>query len=78
MSSFVDGERELTGEIRFAPLGTGRTSIGVRQNRVSWFKGLIHSVRITDGVLTSDQLLRVPSRRPEGRQVIPRWPEDTP
>ena len=47
MTHFVDGARELSGETRFAPLGAGTTSIGVRQNRVSWFKGRIHSVRFS-------------------------------
>jgi len=47
MAHYVDGVRELTGITGFAPLGEGRTSIGVRQNRVSWFKGRIQSVRIT-------------------------------
>lgn len=45
MSSYVDGELELAGEVEFAPMTTGRTSIGVRQNRVSWFKGTIAEVR---------------------------------
>jgi acetyl esterase/lipase len=45
MVQYVDGVRELSGETLFAPLKDGRTSIGVRQNRVSWFKGRIHSIR---------------------------------
>jgi acetyl esterase/lipase len=41
----------------------GRTAIGVRLNRVSWFKGRVHSIRIT----------------PEARQfTIPLWPEGVP
>jgi hypothetical protein len=35
---------------------TGRTSIGVRQNRVSWFKGAIAEVRFTPAALPADQL----------------------
>ena len=60
MASYVNGERELTGEIAFAPLGAGRTSIGVRLNRVSWFKGRIHSIRISPRALTSAELMSVP------------------
>lgn len=63
MTHYVDGVRELTGQIAFAPLGEGRTSIGVRQNRVSWFKGRIHSVRIANAVEPP---------------AIPLWPEGVP
>ncbi len=52
MSHFVDGVREL-GEVPFQPLGTGRTSTGVRQNRVSWFKGRIHRVDIAPTALAT-------------------------
>ena len=47
MAHHINGARELSGEIAFSPLKDGRTSIGVRQNRVSWFKGRIHSIRFT-------------------------------
>ena len=50
MAHFVDGVRELSGDVPFKPLNAGQTSIGMRQNRVSWFKGVIHSVRIRPGV----------------------------
>ena len=60
MAHYVNGERELTGEIAFAPIGAGRTSIGVRLNRVSWFKGRIHSIRISPRALTSAELMSVP------------------
>ena len=57
MSHHVDGVRELSGEVDFPPMLTGRTSIGVRQNRVSWFKGAIAEVRFTPAALPVDQLL---------------------
>ena len=60
MSHFVNGRQELSGTTRFAPLGRGRTSIGVRQNRVSWFKGLIHSIRVAPHTLPPERLLAVP------------------
>lgn len=46
MTHSVDGVPESSGEVAFKPLGAGRTSIGVRQNRVSWFKGRIREIRI--------------------------------
>ena len=60
MAHYVNGRRELIGEIAFAPFGAGRTSIGVRLNRVSWFKGRIHSIRITPRALVSAELMSVP------------------
>ena len=51
MTHFVDGVEQGSGAVAFRPLGRGRTSIGVRQNRVSWFKGRIHTVRITPSAL---------------------------
>jgi hypothetical protein len=60
MTHYVDGAREGSGPVSFAPLRAGRTAIGVRLNRVSWFKGRVHSIRIT----------------PEARQsTIQVWPE---
>ncbi len=45
MAHYVDGQREASGPLAFRPLGPGRTSIGVRQNRVSWFRGRIRAIR---------------------------------
>ena len=56
MSHYVDGMLELAGEVEFPPMTTGRTSIGVRQNRVSWFKGAIAEMRFTPVALPADRL----------------------
>ena len=56
MSSYVNGELELTGEVAFMPMTAGSSSIGVRQNRVSWFKGAIAEVRFTPAALSADRL----------------------
>ena len=63
MTHYVDGVREGSGEVAFKPLGAGRTSIGVRQNRVSWFKGRIRTIRITPAVLPESELLTCASGR---------------
>jgi len=62
MQHYVDGERELSGEIEFPIHLAGRTSLGVRQTLVSWFKGRIHSVRVSAAALPPAGLMRVPSR----------------
>jgi beta-xylosidase/acetyl esterase/lipase len=72
MADFVDGKRELSGEVAFRPLAAGRTSIGVRQNQISWFKGRIHTIRITPEVLPPERFLTVPPRE------IALWPEGVP
>jgi hypothetical protein len=59
MTHYVDGVRELSGAVAFKPLGPGRTSIGVRQNRVSWFKGRIRLIRVTPSALGPADLLKV-------------------
>lgn len=56
MSHYVSGVRELTGTVKFPPMSSGRTSIGVRLNRINWFKGAIQEVRIYDRPLSADQL----------------------
>jgi len=58
MRHFVDGREELSGELKFRPLKPGRTAIGMRINRVWWFKGAIRLVRFTPRALPSAELLR--------------------
>jgi len=57
MRHFVDGRPELSREIVFEPQHAGRTSIGVRLNRVSWFKGAIREVRFASRALASEQFV---------------------
>jgi len=58
MDVYVDGKRELDGEVAFSPLKAGRTSIGVRMNKVSWFKGSIYKVRVTPKCLGPAEFLK--------------------
>ena len=46
MKHYVDGKTEQSGGVAFQPLAAGRTSVGVRQNRVFWFKGRIRQIRV--------------------------------
>jgi Concanavalin A-like lectin/glucanases superfamily len=45
LTSYVNGQKELDGDVNFAPMGPGQISLGVRQNKISWFKGMIGEVR---------------------------------
>lgn len=58
MGHYIDGKLELTGKIMMKPFGRGRTSIGVRQNKVYWFKGALRKVRFTHAALTPQQFLK--------------------
>ena len=62
MTHYVDGVRESSGEVAFKPLGPGQTSIGVRLNRRSWFKGRIRTIRITADALPPENLLKAKGR----------------
>ena len=58
MRHYVNGAEELKAEVKFEPQREGRTSLGVRLNRVSWYHGAIRQVRISPRVLRLDEFLR--------------------
>ena len=58
MRHYVDGKLELSGKISFKKFGNGITSIGVRQNKVYWFKGAVLKARFTNRALTPKQFMK--------------------
>lgn len=46
LTTYVNGKKELEESFSFLPIQSGKTSIGVRLNKVSWFKGSIYKIRI--------------------------------
>jgi hypothetical protein len=58
LETFVNGKKELEGSVIFSPVQGGKTSIGVRQNEVSWFKGAIYKVRFTGKALHPENFMR--------------------
>ena len=56
--SYVDGVEEGAAEIHFAPQGAGRSSVGVRMNRVFYFKGAIRMARFTQRALAPSEFLK--------------------
>jgi hypothetical protein len=58
MDIYVDGKLELYGKVAFSPLKAGRTSIGVRLNRISWFKGAIYKIRTTPKCLKPAEFMK--------------------
>lgn len=59
ISTYVNGKKELSAEIPIKPLMTGKTSIGVRLNKVCWFKGRIAMVRFTPKALTPNEFYKI-------------------
>ena len=57
LETYVNGKKELSGTIEMTPLKGGKTSIGVRQNEVSWFKGAIYKIRILPEALKPEDFL---------------------
>jgi hypothetical protein len=57
LTTYVNGKKELHEENIFLPMVSGRTSFGVRQNKVSWFKGAIYKIRITPKSLKSTEFM---------------------
>lgn len=51
MKHFVDGIEEMSGKVEFIPISEAHTSIGVRINHISWFKGAIQSIRFSDSAV---------------------------
>ena len=55
--SYVNGAQEGAAKLRLAPQANGHSSIGVRINRVNYFKGAIQSARFTRRALTPEEFL---------------------
>jgi hypothetical protein len=59
MAHFVNGKKEIERDAKFEPFGDGQISLGVRQNKVFWFKGAIREVRFHREAVADAQLQRV-------------------
>jgi len=57
--SYVDGIQDGAAEIKLAPQGQGRTMVGVRINKLYYFKGAIRAARFTRRALTPAEFLSV-------------------
>ncbi len=53
---YVNGKMELGKEVEFTPQKPGRTSLGVRMNKVYWYKGAIRTARFTPKAKPSEFL----------------------
>lgn len=60
--NYVNGVREGGAELRLAPHGPGHASVGVRINKVFYFKGAVHLARFTRRALQPSEFLPVPAQ----------------
>jgi hypothetical protein len=58
MQHYVNGQEELTADVKLIPLAPGQTSIGVRFNKVHWYQGAIREIRVTPKVLKVEEFLK--------------------
>jgi hypothetical protein len=58
--SYVDGVVQAEAPIAFQPQGPGHASVGVRINKLNWFKGSVYEARFTPVALTPDAFLPLP------------------
>jgi len=58
--SYVDGVLQAEGPIAYQPQGAGHSSVGVRLNRVNWFKGSVLTARFTPQALSPEQFQPLP------------------
>jgi len=58
LTTYINGKKELQEQIPMTPFYSGKTSIGVRQNELSWFKGAIYMIKITPKALLPNQFTK--------------------
>jgi hypothetical protein len=58
MRHYVDGRLEGEAAVDFPAMGEGRFSLGMRQDKRSWFKGEISELRVSAEVLPAERLQR--------------------
>ncbi len=59
-TSYVNHQPQLSGEVELKPQGAGKTSVGVRINRVDYFKGAFHKARFTQKALKLSEFWPAP------------------
>ncbi len=57
LTTFVNGQQELTQDFEFLPIQKGASSIGARIDKRSWFKGAIYKIRITPKAIKPSEFM---------------------
>ena len=61
--SYVNGELQGEAAVAFTLQGPGRTSVGVRMNKVNYFHGAVAKARFTPKALPVSEFMKVPATR---------------
>lgn len=59
--NYVNGKLEGSADVQFAPQNAGRSSIGVRINKVNYFQGAVRLSRFTKRALRVDEFIKPPA-----------------
>ena len=59
--AYVNGQLQGEAKIAFTPQGPGRASVGVRMNRMNYFKGAIRQARFMPQALKPEAFLKLPA-----------------
>jgi hypothetical protein len=57
MRHYVNGSKELEGEVDFQPMSGGQTSVGSRLNRVFWYRGAVKAIGVTPKALPPSEFV---------------------
>ena len=60
--SYVNGVLQGKAAVKFSSQGPGHSSVGVRINKMYYFKGAVRQARFTRRVLTPEQFWKVPGK----------------
>jgi hypothetical protein len=65
--SYINRVLEGKGAANLAPIGPGHTSVGVRINKVYYFKGSVREARFTRRALEPEEFLKLPPQPKNGK-----------
>jgi hypothetical protein len=60
--AYVNGVLEGEADVAFTPHGPGHVMVGVRMNRVNYFKGSVALARFTDHALSPAEFIKLPAQ----------------
>jgi hypothetical protein len=66
LRNYVGDDLQGEGSLELKPQLAGRSSIGVRINKVDWFKGAVLMARFTPRALKPSEFLKMPGKVPGG------------
>ena len=58
--SYINGVQDGAAAVQLTPQAAGKTAVGVRMNRLFYFKGAVHLARFTRRALTPAEFVKLP------------------